>query len=287
MASPAQAPTPASTSALLLRPNSFPYRGRLVVLESGRTSQYDPFAGLAAVAINFPTMPENIELVRSVEYVVTPSWTTPDGIHQYNWTNPLNIPVSFKLHAFDKEYCPQGALSVLQVASLLHSFTLPISSTSGGASVQVTVAQSQPQAVPNGETDSVLNRASSADTPYNTTPESAANIDPPVTLRLELMFVDTQKPGIACIGYLKDVRVRFNGPFLRGPGQSYNLPTSADFEFTFVHVPGYGNNFSLAANPQGQSPVQSQAMAGDVKDKFYNTLDISIISDSSFKGFSN
>ena len=286
MATPA--PTPASSSAQLFRNKSFPYCGRLVVLESGHTTGYDPFAGLSTfVAINFPTMPESIELARSVEYLVTPSLMTPDGVHQYNCTNPLNIPVSFKLHAFDKEYCPLGALSLLQLGALLHSFALPLSNVSGGTALNVTVAQSQPQATPRGETDSVINQAQSADNPYSVTPETGINPYPPPTLRLELIFVDENNPGIICTGYVKDVRVRLNGPFLRGPNQSYNLPSSGEFEFTFVHVPGYGNNYNLTANPKGINSVQAQAFSGDVRDKFYNTVDITKISDSQFKGFNS
>lgn len=279
------APTPASSSAQLRRA-SYPNSGRLIVLESGRTTGFDPFAGLSTfVAINFPMMPDSVELARSVEYLVVNSQVMPDGIHQYKSTQPLNIPVAFKLHSFDKEFCPQGALSLLQLAALLHSFSLPISSTGGTTPLRVTVAQSQPQAVPKGETDSLVGRSQSADNPYNVTPESGSDFYPPVTLRLELVFVDENNPGVICTGYVKDVRVRLNGPFLRGPARSYNLPTSADFEFTFVHVPGYGNNFSIAANTLGKDATMGQAFGDDVKSKLYNTIDITRVSDRSFKGF--
>lgn len=285
---PATAPAPASTTAQLQRP-SYPYSGRLIVLDSGRTTGYDPFAGLSSlVAINFPMMPENgIELARNADYLVVSSQVMPDGIHQYRSTSPLVIPVSFKLHSFDKEYCPKGALSLLQLAALLNSFSLPLSNSTGATPLRVTVAQSNPGATPNGETDSLTNRAQSADNPYSVTPESGANFYPPVTLRLELVFVDENNPGIICTGYLKDLRVRLNGPFLRGPGRSYNLPTSGDFEFSFVHVPGYGNNFSIATNTTGQDATMGQAFAGDVKTKLYNTVDITKVSDRSFKGFSS
>lgn len=232
-------------------------------------------------------MPENgIELARSAEYLVVNSQVMPDGIHQYKSTTPLNIPVAFKLHSFDKEYCPQGALSLLQLSALLQSFVLPLSNTAGATPLTVTVNQSQPQAAPKGETDSLLNRAQSADSPYNVTPESGADFFPPVTLRLELIFVDENNPGIICTGYVKDVRINFSGPFLRGPNRSYNLPTSAEFAFTFVHVPGYGNNFSIASNTTGQNATMGQAFAGDVKEKLFNTIDITRVSDRSFKGFS-
>jgi hypothetical protein len=283
---PATAPVPAPSSAQLRR-KSFPFSGRLVVLSSGHTTAYDPFAGLSSlVAINFPMMPENgVELARSVDYLVVNSQVMPDGIHQYKSTSPLVIPISFKLHSYDKEYCPKGALSLMQLAGLLHSFSLPLSNTNGPTPLRVSVAQSQPGTPPNNETDSLTNRAQSSDNPYNVTPESGANFAPPVTLRLELIYVDENNPGIMCTGYLKDLRVRLQGPFLRGPGNSYNLPSSGEFEFSFVHVPGYGNNFSITTNTTGGDATMGQAFAGDVKDKLYNTLAITRVSDRSFKGF--
>lgn len=283
---PVTAPVPAPTTAQLHR-KSFPFSGRLVVLSSGHTTTYDPFAGLSSlVAINFPMMPENgVELARSVDYLVVNSQVMPDGIHQYKSTAPLVIPISFKLHAYDKEYCPKGALSLMQLAALLHSFSLPLSNSNGPTPLRVSVGQSQPGTPPNNETDSLTNRAQSSDNPYSVTPESGSNFAPPVTLRLELIYVDENNPGIMCTGYLKDLRVRLQGPFLRGPGNSYNLPTSGEFEFSFVHVPGYGNNFSITTNTTGGDATMGQAFAGDVKDKFYNTLAITRVSDRSFKGF--
>ena len=97
--------------------------GRLIAMESGCTQGFDPFTGTTDyLKINFPCMPDSIELARSAEYMVVPSQVMPDGLHQYKWTNPLVIPFSFKLHAFDEEFCPNGALSLLETVALLHSF---------------------------------------------------------------------------------------------------------------------------------------------------------------------
>lgn len=256
------------------------------MLESGRTTGFDPFAGLSSfVAINFPAMPESVELARSAEYIVVNSQVMPDGIHQYKATNPLNIPFSFSLHSFDKEYCPQGALSLLQIAALLHSFQLPLSNSSTSTPLRVTVGQSQPETTPGGSTDSQVNRAQSADNPYNVTPESGSDFYPPVTLRLELIFVDENSPGVVCTGYVKDVRARLKGPWLRGPGRSCNLPSSGEFEFTFVHVPGYGNNFSITSSTVGTDASMAQAFGDDVKKKLFNTADLTLVSDRSYKGF--
>ena len=97
--------------------------GRLIAMESGCTQGFDPFTDTTDyLKINFPCMPDSIELARSAEYMVVPSQVMPDGLHQYKWTNPLVIPFSFKLHAFDEEFCPNGALSLLETVALLHSF---------------------------------------------------------------------------------------------------------------------------------------------------------------------
>lgn len=278
------APIPNASSAQLRR-KSFPNCGRLIVLESGRTTGFDPFAGLSTfTAINFPMMPDDVEMARSVEYLVVNGQVTPDGIHQYKTTLPLIIPISFKLHAMDKEYCPKGALSLLQTVSLLHSFALPLSSSSGPTALTVARAQKQPQTPPNGDIDSQNSRAQSADSPY-VTPDAGSDFSPPVTLRLELIFIDENSPGVICTGYVKDVRARLHAPFLRGPGQSYGLPTAVTFEFNFVHVPGYGNNFSLTANTGNQDARMGQAFAGDVKNKLYNTVEITKVSDRGFRGF--
>ncbi len=203
---------PVQTQQTSLQRQSYPFSGRLIVLQSGRTSNFDPFAGVGSlVSINFPSMPDAIELARQAEYLVVPNMVMPDGIHQYKYTNPLSIPFSFKLHAYDKEYCPKGALSILQLAALLQSFALPISNTPQ-TSLQVTVGQKNPGATPNGETDSLTNRSQSSDSPFSVTPESGSDFSPPVTLRLELIFVDESSPGIVCTGYVKDVRVRLLGP---------------------------------------------------------------------------
>jgi len=277
----------ATPTTSLQRP-SFPYCGRLIVLESGRTTNYDPFAGLSSfVAINFPAMPDAIELARSVEYMVVNSQVMPDGIHQYKWTNPLNIPFTFKLHSFDKEFCPKGAKSLLELAALLHAMALPISKSGQATKINVTVNQTKPNAAPANDASSQTARAQASDSPYNVTPQTDADFSPPVTLRLELIFVDSGGPGIVCTGYLKDVRVKLNGPWLRGPNRSCNLPTSGDFEFTFVHVPGYGNNFSISANTLGKNATMVQAFADDVKKKLYNTREMTLLSERDYKGFSS
>ena len=77
-------------------------------------------------AIEFPAMPDTIDLIRSTDYAVTYNPVLPDGVHVYRGTRPMEIPFAFKLHAFDDNYCPQGALTLLKTAARLHAFLLPV-----------------------------------------------------------------------------------------------------------------------------------------------------------------
>jgi hypothetical protein len=275
----------------LQRPGSYPFCGRLIVLSSGRTQPYDPFPGLSAFqSINFPSMPDSLELNRTVEYFIVNSQVMPDGYHQYKWTNPLTIPFSFRLHAFDKDYCPQGSLSVLQVASLLHAMSLPLAQNGVGTTVNVTTQMQNPGAAPPTDANANASNGQSATT-AQVSNASEGDFAPPVTLRLELIFTDENNPGIVCTGYVKDVKVKLNGPWLRAPGRAQNLPTSGDFEFTFVHVPGYGNSsYNLLSSQQGENAVGTtevaQAFGDDVRQKFYNTVDLTKLSTANYVGFS-
>lgn len=238
-----------------------------------------------AQQINFPCMPDSIELARSAEYLVTTSPVAPDGIHTYTHTNPLTIPFSFKVHAFDKQFCPQGVLSLLQMAALLHAFELPISAS--GRRTSVTAGQAKPGAAPSGASDAQSANAQGANTPAKVGVAEGAEFYPPVTLILQIIFLGEQNPGIMCVGYVKDVRVKLLGPWLRGRNsnsRAQNLPTSAEFDFTFVHVPGYGNGFNVAPDTTAQGDTtQGQAYADDVAATLYNTRMLSVISEQSYQ----
>lgn len=258
--------------------------GRLIVLDSKLTT-FEPFQGLSNYTlINLPSMPDDIDLARTVEYFVSNNTVMPDGIHQYKHTNPLTIPLSFNLHSLDKEYCPQGALSVLQLTALLHSLQLPILKDGTSQLVHYSSQQVNPAETPSGTASAQQNRAVTSTTTYGVQTASSGDYYPPATLRLELIFVDGNGPGIACNGYIKDVRVKLRGPFMRGPRSSTNLPMSADFAFVFVHVPGYGNSFSLVNSKTNDGTIP-QAFAGDVKDRLYNTAALSKQTDRSYKGY--
>ncbi len=272
------------SDAPLRRRTSYPLCGRLLVLETGKLNGYDPFSGLEdAVSIDFPSMPDSIEFARTADYMVNSNQLMPDGLHQYKGTQPLSIPFSFRLAAMDEDYCPNGALSLLQLAGRLHSFTLPLA-TSADARVNVTVGGGTANTVPKDGTDaSVQANAQQSDSQTSVTPVSQGEFYPPVTLRLELIYTDDNSPGVVCTGYVRDVRVKFNGPWLRGQNRSSNLPSSADYDFTFVHVPGHGNNFSV--NSTKLNTVMAHAYADDVRTKFYNTRSLTRASSADYKGF--
>lgn len=228
------------------------------------------------LSIDFPAMPDTIELARTADYKVSYSLPVPDGVHTYVGTKPLEIPISFKLHSFDKQYCKKGALTLLQLAARLHSFVLPIS-----------VFSSSNRAVPNAPGT----RITSGKT-FDAAVEAAANqntvamvggvggskvggLAAPVTCWLHLVWAGNDKPGISARGYVREVSVKLNGPYLRGPNNSFNLPTSADFSFVFIHRPGHGNDPNIIDSQFPPTLAQSgQAYAQDVKNKFFNTREL-------------
>lgn len=242
-----------------------------------------------ALSIEFPCMPETIELARSTEYNVNTNMFLPDGMHQYMLTRPLEIPFSFKLH-FMSDYCLNGARTLVDLASRLHSFTLPISTFKRGvvikkSKVESTDNQDNLQSGKGQKSEAQVKAASngSAGLTYQAINNKGGNIYPPVTCLLELMYIDANSPGIACIGYVKDVRVIFRGPWNRGPNKSFNLPTSAEYSFTFVHNPGHANALGTSTLGSGSTGAQApatatSAFANDVLDKLYNTRSLTGLS---------
>ena len=256
----------------------------------------DPFSIASAFSIDFPAMPDQIELARRADYKVLSNMVVPDGVHQYMSTSPQEIPFSFKLHSMDQEYCKEGALTVLKTAARLHALVAPL----GNSELRVAVQNDgslddsgnpQPGTVgPRTEANTIAkagkgttgqaDQATATGTTFSS--DATAKIDPPVGVRLELLFTENSGPGIVCNGYIKDIRAVLFGPFLRGPDQSYNLPTAGEFSFTFVHRPGHGNWFSN--NTGGASLTQqAQAYADLIKERLFNTRDLR--SDAKFRGF--
>jgi hypothetical protein len=232
--------------------------------------------GSDRIIINFPSMPDSIELARSATYKVMPSFVLPDGIHQYQYTEPQEIPFSFKIHAFDEEYCPQGSLTLLKIAGWLEALILPI-----GDSSQSISGTAVGPAFRQGSTPTGTEAAKTAgDVSFNEgEAASASKVSFPVACKLELCYVDSNSPGISCIGYVKSVRPVLLGPWLapRGAG-ARSLPSALEASFVFVHRPAHTNSFARANSDLSSSDLpintQVQAYANDVKDRLYNTADL-------------
>jgi len=267
------------------RQKSYPHCGRLIVMEALDSQKpLEAFSFENNFSIDFPAMPESIELARQADYKVISNMVVPDGVHQYRFTSPLSIPFSFTLHSMDDEYCPEGPLTLLRVAARLHSLILPFGESNAmqvsvGNDAPLVAGRPDPSAAKVGADPNQQHSSAEADATFTTSEN--AKFDPPVTCRLELMFTQESEPGIVCNGYVKDVRVSLKGPWLRGPDRSFNLPSSAEFAFTFIHRPAHYNSFSKQNGITGGGQVQ--AFAEYVLDRFYNTKGLAATGD--YRGF--
>ena len=261
------------------------YNGVADYLTSNRSNEAS-----SSTVINFPSMPEVVELARAADYRMTSAPYTPDGIHLYKKTDPLKIPIAFSLH-YQDPFCSKGGLSLLLMAAKLHSLLLPINNSADRSNISVTVGNYYGSAA-SGETGSGKppappKDASAAGTPadtnqseqiaFNGNTGQATTVFPPACL-LDLISVGDRNgaPGIRCYGYVSNVNVKLKGPWLRGaieygPSGIRNVPTSAEFSFTFVHAPGFSNYFGGAATSPFQLSGLS-AFAQDVLGNFYNTV---------------
>jgi len=226
-----------------------------------------------AFSIEFPAMPDNIEFARRAEYVVHTNAALPDGVHAYKRTEPLKIPFNFRLH-YNDHYCPQGALTLLQIAARLHAFVLPISFNEKGTEARV-----KSNIDYRNVDDAAVQEKAQAPFTVDIDTTQQNKIFSPLTARLELIFADNNEVGVSCNGYVEEVNVKLNGPYMRGPNNSFNLPTSADYSFVFVHRPGHGNGRDFIRG----FTAQVDAYASDVRDRFYNTANMTAI--ANYQGF--
>jgi hypothetical protein len=229
------------------------------------------------VQINFPALPDTVDLVRRANYNVRTSPAFPDGIHQYMGTDVLKIPVEFELHHADRRYCPQGPFTLIQVASELESLVLPI----GSDRIRLEVGPLDADTI-GGDNASRNQNAAQATQELGGNVDNDVDLFPPPVCYLELMRTTSDGPGIACRGYIDDVGVKFHGPYMKGPGLSFNLPTKAVFSFTFVHNPSHQNAYQGAR--YGRVAGLRQAYAHNVRQRLFNTLDIKAAS-SAYQGF--
>jgi len=264
--------------------------GRLLALPSRShvLKNYDPVydprnpkvqnALLLSTCIDFPAMPDVIELARRAEYNVHPNQVMPDGIHQYKHTSVLKIPVSFKLHYADTAYCTEGALTLLKIAARLHSFILPIKTGNEEIFFGAKIGRDFPAATDDSQKEKdAQNANNSFDGIDVASVVGAEHIYNPVVCQLELMYIDENSPGIVCRGYVDEVSAKLQGPWLRGPELAFNLPTQAEYSFTFVHRPGHQNPVDTKIVQR-----QPQAFANDVRQKLYFTR--SLVQMADYKG---
>jgi len=259
------------------RQKSYPYIGRLIVLEGpgdkplldgNYTGEYT-----SAVQINFPAMPDTIELARRANYTVRTSPAFPDGIHQYMGTEVLNIPISFELHHADREYCPKGPYTLLQLAAELESLILPF----GSDAIQTEVGET----FQSERTNAAVNQSAAQPTQeLGGNVINGESLYPPPVCYLQLMLTESTGPGIACRGYVNDINVKLHGPYMRGPGMAFNLPTKGTFSFTFVHNPGHQNAFPAS---RYSTVSVKQAYAQTVRRRLFNTVGIQ--NPANYKGF--
>lgn len=244
--------------------------------------------GKYGFTINFPAMPDSVELARNASYAVYENFVMPDGFHRYKGTSPLEIPFSFRLHAYDEQFCPRGGLTLLDISAQLHSLLIPInaSGSATGISTSFAGAASTP---PPTTADSAKGAATpTGDEPLLTNSAETSGIAWPATCLLDLTSTGGgQGLGIRCVGYVKGVVARLNGPWLCRPSTGeYNVPSSLDGSFVFVHNPSQTNNFgNQVETNQSISTKNVQAYAGDVRALLYNTINLAIQSGNSYTGF--
>lgn len=248
------------------------------------------------IVINFPCMPDTIELARRANYTnEVPSPITPDGFYLYNHTEPLSIPISFSLHGFDRDYCrDSGPYMLLSIAAKLHALTMPLHKggrLSSMSSASAVPAQGQ-GAAPAERPASVAGPTAAAAVGVGTVAAAVAIVNskfaypPPCVLNIMLAQVGgyvgsvnqsndgVSSLGINCHGFVTDVRAVFKGPWLQGnldTGDIRNMPSSAEFSFTFVHQPGYSN----VLGEFGVGTGILTTTARDIYQRLYNTADLS------------
>lgn len=229
------------------------------------------------VVIEFPTPPESINLARRTYYEVTSAPNMPDGFHQYDHTEPLEIPISFSLH-HQSDLAPKGAVTLLELAAKLHSLTLPIGDQNF---VRPPTTKAPPPPDSSGH-ESKAEKAGKPDTQANlkTWKELFQSFPGwPVVCLLDLIYTGDNSPGIRCIGYVKDADVKLHKPILKGPNGEYGLPVWAEYSFTFVHHPSYSNTGT------GLLTGHSQAFADDVKKNLYNSMNLTMSTNLLVQGF--
>jgi len=266
--------------------NAAPYkRGRAYASLATLTGQTPSTTGAygseatGQIVINFPCMPETIELARSSTYITPQTIVQPDGQHIYMYTEPLRIPVRFSLSAMDDDYCrTDGPYALLALAARLHSLVMPIASQGNQAQGNSGQAPTPPPTL-----NEIAAQQSAANAVAGLTSGDAQTatvnglyFPPACVLALVLASgMPNGRPslGIVCTGFVEKVAVTLHGPWLQGSFSGANgirnMPSLAEYEFTFVNQPGYSNN--LAQNAGASAKVISTT-AQDIFSSLYNDI---------------
>jgi len=230
------------------------------------------------IVVNFPNLPDEIDLMRTSEWRVTQSPLLPDGFHMYDHTSPLELPFTFKIHAFD-DYSVNGAETILQIAAKLHALQLPIIN-----SKQTGKITRDSGSVPDSATDSAKEAKGTAPNKPQEELGSTFAVEnnsygtnyffpPACVLNLMVGSGGPSALGICCIGYVKNVSTKLKGPWLNSgrADVNRNLPSMGEFSFTFVHAPSYTNSLNFDGD---NKLLTAQVGAYRMKQSFYNTIDI-------------
>jgi len=214
--------------------------------------------------INFPSLPNEIPLTRTAQFIDEANMVFPDGIHLYQRTSNLEIPISFSLHYSD-DYCIQGSQTLLDLAARLSACVLPVSRP------LVTNTTPIANATPNAQDQqTTINQGTQDNGAVQTNAISptfkAQTLGYPPACLLRVTLSGTTGFGINCVGYVKSVTCTPKGPWMQvaGGGVS-NMPTSCDYSFVFVHNPGYTNATGATFD------TDAQAYGPEVYARLYNT----------------
>jgi hypothetical protein len=226
------------------------------------------------IVINFPNLPDEIDLMRSSEWRVTQSPLLPDGFHMYDHTSPLELPFTFKIHAFD-DYSVNGPETILQIAAKLHALQLPIINSKQSGKITRDSGD-----VPESNTDSA--KQQKGENPNRQELGSTLTVEnnvygtnywfpPACVLNLMIGSGGPTALGICCIGYVKNVSTKLKGPWLNSgrADVNRNLPSAGEFSFVFVHAPSYTNSLNFDGD---NKLLTAQVGSYRMKNSFYNTV---------------
>lgn len=281
-----QAPSPLSSPRKQVR---FSGQARLRTLSKGFGQRdyinkiNDKNGPDGSTTIWLPCLPETIELARGNHYDQNGStMVTPDGIWIYQYTEPLEIQLSFHLHAFD-DLCPDGPMTLLDIAARLQSMQLPASNDSTNDYIkpapQNSSVKMSAEALEAQKTAVAVTTSRGSNLGFNKlAAEKDRSLKYPVACELRLMSAGSKTFGINCVGFIKQTKISLHGPYLNTLDESegFNLPSAATYEFTFVHNPQY-------TNALGQFKL-SQAYGPDVNDYLYNTAHLAKLTGNSYDG---